>query len=60
MAYSDLSEETRAELGKRYAMYDPVKLQGKVHKAVDALVSMNKATNLKGVEALAASSFQAI
>jgi len=60
MASPDLSLETKKELDRRFSLYDPVKLQGEVQKAVYALVSMNRATNLKGVEALAASALQAI
>jgi len=60
LASPDLSDEARAELDRRLAMYGPVKLQGEVHKAVDALMLMNRATNLEGVEALAASALQAI
>ena len=60
MASPDLSLETKKELDKRYAFYDPVKLQREVHKAVDALVSMNRAINLEGGKPLAASALQAI
>jgi hypothetical protein len=60
MASPDLSVEAKAELARRFALYDPVKLQWEVHNAVDTLVSMNRATNLEGVESLAASALQAI
>jgi hypothetical protein len=60
MASDVLSAEAKAELDRRYAMYDPVKLQGEVHKAVDALVSMNRAAYLEEGKALAASALQAI
>jgi len=46
-ASSDLSAEAKTDLDKRFAMYDPVKLQGEVHKAVDNLVSHNMAINLE-------------
>ena len=59
MAFSDLPADVKAELDRRFAMYDPVKLQGKVHKAVDALVSHNMAINLEGGKPLAASALQA-
>jgi len=48
------------ELARRFALYDPVKLQREVHKAVDALASQNKAINLEGAKALAASALQAV
>jgi hypothetical protein len=60
MVSSDLSEEVKAELDRRYALYDPVKLQAEVHKAVDALVSQNRAINLEGGRTLAVSAPQAI
>jgi len=60
MASPDLSDEVKAELTRRFAQYDPVKLQREVHKAVDALVSQNRAINLEGGKALAASALQAI
>jgi len=60
MASDDISADVKTELTRRFDMYDPVKLQGEVHKAVDALVSMNRATNLEGGKALAASALQAI
>jgi len=59
MASPDLSAEAKTELARRFALYDPVKLQGEVHKAVDALVSHNKAVNLEGGKALAASALHA-
>jgi hypothetical protein len=52
MASPDISAETKTELTKRFALYDPVKLQGEVHKAVDALVSHNRAINLEGGKTL--------
>jgi hypothetical protein len=60
MASSDLSADVKTELDRRFAMYDPVKLQVEVHKAVDALVSHNRAINLEGRKALAASALQAV
>ena len=60
MASDDVSADVKTELTRRFDMYDPVKLQGEVHKAVDALVSMNRATNLEGGKALATSALQAI
>jgi hypothetical protein len=60
MASDDISADVKTELARRFEMYDPVKLQGEVHKAVDALVSHNRVTNLEGGKALAASALQAI
>ena len=60
MLSSDLSGEVKADLARRYALYDPVKLQREVHKAVDALVSQNRAINLEGGETLTVPSLQAI
>ncbi len=52
LASDDLSLEAKAELTRRFALYDPVKLQREVHNAVDALVSLNKAVNLEGGKSL--------
>jgi hypothetical protein len=60
LASPDLSVEAKEELARRFAMYDPVKLQREVHNAVGALVSLNRAVNLEGVESLAASALQAV
>jgi hypothetical protein len=48
LVFPDLSVEAKAELSRRFALYDPVRLQREVHKAVDALVSLNRAVNLEG------------
>jgi len=56
----DLSEECKKGLAKRYKLLNPVRLQQEVHAAVDALVSLNRARDLEGVESLAASALQAI
>ena len=60
LASPDLSAEAKMELIRRFALYDPVKLQGEVHKAVDALVSHNRDINLEGGEALAVSALHAV
>jgi hypothetical protein len=60
LASPDLSAEAKTELSRRFALYDPVKLQGEVHKAVDALVSHNRAINLEGGKALAISALHAV
>jgi len=56
----DLSVGVKAELTRRFALYDPVKLQREVHNAVDALVSLNKAVNLEGGKSLAVSPLHAV
>jgi hypothetical protein len=60
LASPDIDEQAKSELARRFALYDPVKLQREVHGAVDALMSLNRAINLEGGEALALSSLQAI
>jgi len=60
LASSDLSDEAKAELTRRFARYDPVELQLEVHKAVDVLVSLNRAVNLEGGNALAVSALYAV
>jgi hypothetical protein len=60
LASPDLSDEVKAELTRRLGLYNPVKLQQEVHKAVDALVTLNRSRNLEGVESLAVSALQAI
>jgi hypothetical protein len=60
MASPDLSDEVKAELVKRFALYDPVKLQREVHRAVDALVSLNRAKKLEEGKAIAVSALHAV
>jgi hypothetical protein len=60
LSSSDLSDETKAELTKRFKQYDPVVLQNEVHEAVEALMSLNRAIKLEGVKALAVSALHAI
>jgi hypothetical protein len=55
-----LSDEGKMELTIRLVKYNPVKLQQKVHDAVDALMEFNKTMNLERVESLAISALQAI
>jgi hypothetical protein len=59
LASPDLSDECKKELTRRYKLLNPVRLQQEVHEAVDALMSLNRAKNLGGVESLAASALQA-
>ena len=40
MACEDLSDEVKAELTRKFELYDPVKLQQKVHDAVAALMAI--------------------
>jgi hypothetical protein len=56
LASPDLSEDVKKELSRRFAMYDPVCIQQKVHDAVDALLVLNRSLNLKEVESLSVSS----
>ena len=60
LASPDLCVEAKTELSRRFALYDPVKLQREVHNAVDALVSLNKAVNLEGGKSLAVSPLHAV
>jgi len=56
----DISVEAKAELARRFALYDPVELQREVHNAVNALMSLNKAVNLEGGKSLIVSAFHAV
>ena len=60
LASPDLSDEVKAELTRRYKQYNPVRLQQEVHKAVAALLALNRTRNLEEVESLATSALQAI
>jgi hypothetical protein len=60
LASPDLDEQAKLEMARRFALYDPVKLQQEVHDAVGALMSLNRKINLDGVESLAVSALQAI
>jgi hypothetical protein len=60
LASPDLPDEVKAELARRFALYDPVKLQQEARHAVDALVSLNRTINLEGGKVLAVSALQAI
>jgi hypothetical protein len=55
----DLCNEVKSELTRRYKSYNPVKLQQEVHAAVDALMTLNRAKKLEGVESLVNSALQA-
>ena len=48
----DLSDEVKAELTRRYKCFNPVKLQQKVHDAVDALMTLNRSKKLEDVGSL--------
>jgi transposase InsO family protein len=60
LASPDIDEQAKLELARRFALYDPVRLQREVHVAVDALLSLNRAINLEDGESLAVSALQAI
>jgi hypothetical protein len=60
LASPDISDEVKAELVRRFALYNPVMLQQEVHNAVDVLVSLNRTINLEGGKAPALSAIQAI
>ena len=60
LASSDLTDEVKMELTRRYKLYNPVRLQQDVHNAVDALMALNRLRNLEQAEALANSALQAI
>ena len=60
IASEDLPDGFKEELVKRYKRYNPVRLQQEVHKAVDALMSLNRVKELERAEALAASALHAI
>jgi hypothetical protein len=52
-ACPDLSGEVKAELRRRYRRYNPVILRQEVHRAVDALMEMNRRKNLIRQQSLA-------
>jgi hypothetical protein len=52
LASPDLSDEYKNELTERYMLLNPVTLQREVHQAVDALMPLNRAGELEGVESL--------
>jgi hypothetical protein len=60
LASEDLSGNAKAELTKRYGLYNPVTLQREVHNAVDALMSLKKSRKLEKAEALALSALHAV
>ena len=60
LACSDLSDEVKKELTRRYRLYNPVVLQQKVHDAVGALMSLKKTQELDGLKSLAVSALQAV
>jgi len=56
----DISDEAKAELTRRFELYDPVMLQQKVHDSIAALMSLNRTRKLERVKSLATSALQAI
>jgi len=59
LASHELDDNAKDEMSKRLKRYNPVMLQRDVHKAVDYLVSLNKAKELDGVNSLVVSALQA-
>ena len=60
LASPDLDGEAKAELVRRYGLYNPVALQREVHDAVDALMALRKTQKLEEVKSLAASALRAV
>ena len=60
LASDDISDEAKAELTRRFELYNPVKLQQEVHDSVAALMSLNRTRELERVKSLATSALQAI
>jgi hypothetical protein len=60
MFTSDLCNEAKAELARRFVLYNPVKFQREAHNAVDALVSLNRAVHLEGGKTLAVSALRTV
>ena len=56
---SELGDNAKQEMSKRLKRYNPVMLQREVHRAVDVLVSLNKAKEFEEVGSLAISALQA-
>ena len=52
LASPDISNKVKAELMRVYKLHNPVKLQQEVHKALDVLMSLNRATNLEAGKTL--------
>ena len=47
LASDDISDEAKAELTRRFELYNPVKLQQEVHNSVAALMSLNRTRELE-------------
>ena len=60
LASEELDDKVKAGLAKRYRQYNPVLLQQEVHKALDALMELNRAQEFEGVESLSISALHAI
>jgi hypothetical protein len=52
LASPDLCDECKKGLTERYKLLNPVVLQREVHKAVDALMSLNRTRELEGAASL--------
>jgi len=60
LASPDISDEVKLELNRRYVLYDPVRLQQKVHKVIDTLMSLNRDIDFKGKKTINFSNLQVI
>ena len=60
LASQDLSDEVKAELVRRYGLYNPVVLQREVHVAVNILMSLRRNPELEGVKSFASSALSSI
>jgi hypothetical protein len=58
LASPDLADEVKAELRRRYELYNPVLLQREVHRAVDALMARNRQKALMRQQSLAAAALE--
>jgi hypothetical protein len=60
LASPDLADEAKAELKRRYESYNPVLLQKEVHRAVDALMDINRRKTLMRQQSLATAALEYI
>jgi hypothetical protein len=58
LASPDLTGEVKAELTRRCQRYNPVLLQREVHRAVDALMELNRRKDLMRQQSLAAAALE--
>ena len=60
LASPDLNAKVKWELAGRYRSYNPVELQREVHKALDALISLNRGKELEAPRSIAVAALQAV